>query len=148
VRRALRRRPEPPARAAQIDGLVLSGLSELALGALTGWPYALAIADPARARALGIRSTARMRQWHLDLIALGGLTVLAGTALPGMPARVRWPLGVGAWTNAMAFGVLVVAPDAKDHAAYRAGVAGSFVATSTGFVGMALEGFKRCRAAR
>jgi hypothetical protein len=44
--------------------------------------------------------------------------------------------------------VLVAAPDAKDHPAYRAGVAGSFVATSTGFVGMAVEGFKRRRTAR
>ena len=68
-----------------------------------------------------------MRQWHLDLIALGGLTVLAGTALPELPARVKWPLGVGAWTNAMSFGVLVAAPDAKDHPVYRAGVVGSFV---------------------
>jgi hypothetical protein len=133
------------ASAPAIDGLVVSGLTELALGALTGWPYALAIADPQRAKALGIRSTARMRQWHLDLIALGGLTVLAGTALPGMPARVRWPLGVGAWTNAMSFGVLVVAPELKDHRAYRVGVIGSFVATSTGFVGMASEGLKRWR---
>ncbi|HEY1449963.1 MAG TPA: hypothetical protein VGF47_03355 [Solirubrobacteraceae bacterium] len=131
-----------------IDGLVVSGLAELALGALTGWPYALAIADPQRAKALGIRSTARMRQWHLDLIALGGLTVLAGTALPGMPARVRWPLGVGAWTNAMSFGVLVVDPELKDHPAYRAGVIGSFIATSTGFAGMAGEGLKRWRGGR
>jgi hypothetical protein len=138
------RRTQPP----PIDGLVLSGLAELALGALTGWPYAIAIADPARARSLGIRSTARMRQWHLDLIALGGLTVLAGTAMPQMPARVKWPLGIGAWTNAMSFGVLVAAPDAKDHPVYRAGVVGSFVATSTGFVGMAAEGFRRRRRRR
>jgi len=122
-----------PQRGPEIDGLVLSGLAELALGALTGWPYALAIADPARARSLGIRSTARMRQWHLDLIALGGLTVLAGTALPDMPARVKWPLGIGAWTNAMSFGVLVAAPDAQDHPVYRAGVIGSFIAASSGF---------------
>lgn len=138
------RRDRPPA----IDGLVLSGLTELALGALTGWPYAIAIADPARARALGIRSTARMRQWHLDLIALGGLSVLAGTAMPGMPSRVRWPLGVGAWTNAMSFGVLVVAPEAKDNPVYRVGVVGSFIATSTGFVGMAVEGLRRHRRGR
>lgn len=141
-------RREAPSRRTAPDGLVVSGLAELALGALTGWPYALAIADPQRAKGLGIRSTARMRQWHLDLIALGGLTVLAGTALPGMPARVRWPLGVGAWTNAMSFGVLVIAPDAKDHPVYRAGVIGSFVTTSTGFLGMAGEGVKRWRAAR
>jgi hypothetical protein len=137
----LSRRAQPRA----VDGLVVSGLAELALGAVTGWPYALAIADPARAKALGIRSTARMRQWHLDLIALGGLTVLAGTALPGLPARVRWPLGVGAWTNAMSFGVLVLAPDAKDHPLYRAGVVGSFISTSTGFVGLLSEGVKRWR---
>jgi len=139
------RKSQARAHGGALDGLVVSGLAELALGALTGWPYALAIANPARARALGIRSTARMRQWHLDLIALGGLTVLAGTALPDMPARVKWPLGVGAWTNAMSFGVLVVAPQAKDHPAYRAGVLGSFVATSTGFVGMAGEGVRRWR---
>lgn len=136
-----RRRAEPP----PVDGLVLSGLAELALGALTGWPYAIAIADPDRAKSLGIRSRPRMRQWHLDLIALGGLTVLAGTAMPGLPGRVAWPLGVGAWTNAMAFGVLTAWPDLEDHPAYRAGVIGSFAATSTGFVGLAAEGVRRWR---
>jgi hypothetical protein len=141
-------RSKAPAPGATIDGLVLSGLAELALGALTGWPYALAISDPQRAKALGIRSTARMRQWHLDLIALGGLTVLAGTAMPGLPARVKWPLGVGAWTNAMSFGVLVAAPQLRDHPVYRAGVLGSFVTTSTGFLGMAGEGLARWRAGR
>ena len=140
TRRRRRRRAQPP-----VDGLVVSGLAELALGALTGWPYAIAIADPERARALGIRSRPRMRQWHLDLIALGGLTVLAGTAMPGLPNRVAWPLGVGAWTNAMAFGVLTAWPDLEDHPAYRAGVVGSFVATSAGFVGLAAEGMRRRR---
>jgi hypothetical protein len=133
--------PEAPA----IDGLVVSGLAELALGALTGWPYALAIADPERARSLGIRSRPRMRQWHLDLIALGGLTVLAGTAMPGLPRRVAWPLGVGAWTNAMSFGVLTAWPHLESHPGYRAGVIGSFVATSAGFVGLAAEGARRRR---
>lgn len=90
------------------DAVVLSGLIELAAGALTGWPYALAITDPDRVRKLGIRSTARLRQWHLDLIALGALTVLAGTAVPQLPRRVAWPLAIGAWTNANAFGVLGV----------------------------------------
>ncbi len=133
-------------RAPRVDGLVVSGLSEVALGALTGWPYALAIADPDRAKALGIRSTPRMRQWHLDLIALGGLTALAGTAVPDLPPAVAWPLGIGAWTNAMAFGVLTVRPDLHDDALYRGGVIGSFLATSTGFVGLAVEGFRRWRA--
>jgi len=129
----------------EVSGLMVSGLTELALGALTGWPYALAISDPERARRIGIRSTARMRQWHLDLIALGGLTVLAATALPDLPRRVALPLGTGAWTNAMAFGVLTVVPEAKDHPVYRGAVVGSFVATSAGFVGLAREGLRRRR---
>jgi hypothetical protein len=132
------RRKERP-----VNGLMVSGLSELALGALTGWPYALAIADPERAKKAGIRSTARLRQWHLDLIALGGLTTMAGAAFPDLPGRVAWPLGVGAWTNAMAFGVLMVRPEARDTTAYRTAVIGSFVATSSGFTGLAVEGWRR-----
>ena len=49
------------------EALILSGLAELAAGALTGGPCALAILERERARKLGIRSTARLRQWHLDL---------------------------------------------------------------------------------
>lgn len=117
--------------------MLAAGATEVALGALTGWPYALAIADQERARALGIRSIHRLRQWHLDLIALGGLTVLAAAAVPDLPRRVAVPLTVGAWTNANAFGVLVVRPELHDDPVYRAGVLASFVATSLGFVGLA-----------
>lgn len=131
-----------------VDGLVVSGLAELALGALTGWAYALSITAPERAAAVGIRSRHRMRQWHLDLIALGGLTVLAGTALPGLPRRVAWPLGIGAWTNAMAFGVLTVRPALEQHPVYKAGVGASFVSASLGFVGLAVEGARRWRLGR
>lgn len=123
--------------------LLASGFTEVALGALTGWPYALAIADPDRARSVGIRSTARMRQWHLDLIALGGLTALAATAVPDLPRRVAYPLAIGAWTNANAFGVLVVRPDVKDHPLYRAGVGGSFAVTTWGFAGLAAVAARR-----
>lgn len=112
------------------ETLVLSGLTEIALGALTGWPYSLAIADPERARAMGIRSTARLRQWHLDLIALGALAVLVGTAVPDLPRKIAWPLAIGCWTNANSFGVLVVKPEAQKHPAYRAAVVASFTAVS------------------
>jgi hypothetical protein len=124
-------------RSATNETLVLSGLAEIALGALTGWPYSLAIADPERARGLGIRSPARLRQWHLDLIALGALAVLVGTAVPDLPRKVAWPLAIGCWTNASSFGVLVVRPDAKDHPAYRAAVVASFTAVSWSCVSLA-----------
>ena len=121
------------------DAMKVAGLTEIALGAATGWPFALAIAHPDRARALGLRSTARLRQWHLDLVALGGLTVLAAVAVPDLPRRIALPLVLGAWTNANAFGILAFRPGAQHHPVYRTAVAGSFAATSWGFIGLAVH---------
>ena len=132
-------------RAATNDAMVISGLTEVALGAMTGWPFALAIADPERARELGIRSVPRMRQWHLDLIALGSLTVLASMAVPNLASTVAYPLMVGAWTNANAFAPLIVRPEIREHPAYRAGVVASFISTSWGFVGLARVAARRRR---
>ena len=125
------------------EALVLSGLVELAAGALTGWPFALARSDPDRVRKLGIRSTPRLRQWHLDLIALGGLSVLVGTAVPELPRRVSLPLAVGCWTNASSFGLLAFKPDAERHPAYRAAVGASFATVSWGFTSLAVVALRR-----
>ena len=125
------------------ETLILSGLTELAVGALTGWPYALAVKDEAKVRVLGIRSVARLRQWHLDLIALGSLSVLIGAAVQDLPRHIAWPLGVSAWTNANAFGVLTVRPDFKEHPLYQASVSGSFAAMSWSCVALAVHAFRR-----
>ena len=127
------------------QAMLAAGFTEVAFGALTGWPYALAIDDPEKAKRLGIRSNHRMRQWHLDLISLGGLTVLAATAVPNLPRSVAIPLTVGAWTNANAFGVLVFRPELKDHPAYKAAAVGSFAVTSAGFVGLARAAWRAAR---
>lgn len=127
------------------EAVVLSGLTELALGALTGWPYALAISDPEAIRKLGVRSTPRLRQWHLDLIALGSLSVLVGTAVPDLPRRIGYPLAVGCWTNASSFMVLTFRPEATDHPVYRAGVTASFTAVSWAFTSLAALAFRRRR---
>lgn len=123
--------------------LVLSGIVELAVGALTGWPYALAVSEPDRIGALGIRSVPRLRQWHLDLIALGGLSLLVGSAVPDLPRRVAWPLAAGAWTNANAFGVLAFRPEWKDSPAYKAATVGSFAAVTWGYTGLAVVATRR-----
>jgi len=130
------------------SALVVSGLVEVATGAMAGWPYTLVRQQPETARRLGIKSGARIRQWHLDLAMLGGLTVAVGTAVPDAPKWASVPLGVGAWTNAMAFLPLAFAPEVDRHPVYRTLAGASFVATSTGFVGMALTGLRRRRAAR
>jgi hypothetical protein len=137
-------RPSPAPSA-----LVVSGLLEVAAGALAGWPYTVVRQDPEAARRLlGIKSAARVRQWHLDLAMLGGLTVAVGTAVPDAPRWASVPLGIGAWTNAMAFLPLAFKPDVDRHPAYRALAGASFVATSTGFAGMALVGARRRLRAR
>jgi hypothetical protein len=128
-----------------MDGLVVAGLTELALGALTGWPMALAVSRPDDLHRIGIRSGARLRQWHLDLIMLGSLTAAAPRLVPDPPRKVALPLAVGAWTNANAFGVLAFRPELKDHPVYKAAIVGSFVATSWGFTGLAATAWKRWR---
>jgi len=127
------------------ETLILSGLTELATGALTGWPYALAISDADKLRKLGIRSAPRLRQWHLDLIALGSLSVLIGTAVPDLPRRIAWPLTIGAWTNANAFGVLAIRPDLKDHPIYKTAVVGSFATVTWGCSALATLAARRTR---
>lgn len=126
--------------------LLRSGLLEVALGAVTGWPFALAIDDPERAKRLGIRSPARLRQWHLDLIMLGGLTALAASSVPSIPKGVAAPLLAGSWTNANLFGVLVVRPDWRQRTAFKAASVASFAATTAGFVGLAATAVRRSRA--
>lgn len=131
------------ARATTNEILVLSGVIEVALGALTGWPYAVAVSDREKARKLGIRSVPRLRQWHLDLVALGALTMLVGTAVPNLPRRVAWPLAVGAWTNANAFGVLAFKPHAEEHRAYRVAVGSSFATVSWSCLSLAVLAARR-----
>jgi hypothetical protein len=139
IGRRTRHRPPSPA----VNGLVVSGLTELALGALTGWPMSLAVSAPQDLERVGIRSAARLRQWHLDLIMLGGLTAASSRVVPDPPRAVAVPLAVGAWTNANAFGILAFRPELKDHALYRAGVVASFISTSWGFTGLAAVAGKR-----
>jgi hypothetical protein len=130
-------------RTPAIDGLVVSGLTELALGALTGWPMSVAVSRPEDLSKLGIRSGARLRQWHLDLILLGSLTAGASRFVPELPRKVAVPLAVGAWVNANAFGVLAFRPELKDHPVYKTGVVASFVSATWGFTGLAAVAWKR-----
>jgi hypothetical protein len=118
---------------------------ELAAGATSGWVYTLVRTQPDLAARLGIRNGARIRQWHLDLAMLGTATVASGLAAPEPPRVAATALGVGAWTNAMAFLPLAFRPDLDKHPAYRAFAGASFVLTTVGFVGMAADAVRRAR---
>ncbi len=125
--------------------LLTSGVVELAAGALSGWAYTFARTQPERAREMGIVSTARVRQWHLDLAMLGTATVALALAVPDAPRPVAAAVAAGAWGNAMFFLPLAFKPDLDQHRGYLTGVASSFAATSVGFTGMALTALARRR---
>jgi hypothetical protein len=123
--------------------LIVSGLTELAAGALSGWVYTAAVKRPDLLKAVGISSPSRIRQWHLDLGMLGAYTVVCGLAVPDAPPVVNTALAIGAWTNAMSFLPLAINEKWIDHPAYVVPVVGSFIATSVGFAGMALTAWRR-----
>lgn len=131
--------------AAPPSALITSGLVELGAGALSGWVYTLVRTQPQTAERLGIRNGARIRQWHLDMAMLGTATIACGLAVPDAPRPVRTALGIGAWTNAMAFLPLAFDPDLDRHPAFIAAATASFAATSVGFAGMALSALRRRR---
>lgn len=128
--------------------LLTSGLVELAAGALSGWVYTFARTQPEKAREVGIVSGGRIRQWHLDLAMLGTATIACATAVPDAPRPVAAALGVGAWTNAMAFLPLAFRPDLDQGLPFKAAAALSFTATSAGFTGMAGTALARRRRRR
>lgn len=130
------------------SGVVTSGVVELAAGALSGWVFAAVRYDSDGARKLRIKSPGRIRQWHLDLIALGTATVVLGLAVPEAPRTVQRTLAVGAWTNAMMFLPLAYWPEALQNPTYRKLGLASFTSTSVGFTGMAVTALRRRRAAR
>ncbi len=132
-----RRNPRTPARSA----LVVSGLAELAAGALSGWVYTAVRSGVGAGRV----KPARIRQWHLDLAMLGTATVAAGLAVPDAPKVVSTALGIGAWTNAMAFLPLAFDEELAEHPAFKAAAVASFVATSVGFTGMAISAARQRR---
>ncbi len=135
----------PDAGRAPVSPLVRSGLTELAAAALSGWVFTACRTQPDLTRRLGIRSTARIRQWHLDLAALGAASIACGLAVPDPPRTAERALRIGAWTNAMAFLPLAFRPDLDRHPAYLAAVTGSFVSTTVGFCGLALSARRRAR---
>lgn len=135
-------------RRTPVDGLVASGLAQVALGALTGIPYAVATYKPELLDRLGVRAPGRVRQLHLDLVMMGGLVTATGAALPRLPRSVAVPLAVGCWTNALAFAPPAITPSIENSPTFRAAVAASFVTTSAGWVAVAVVALRRWRASR
>jgi hypothetical protein len=131
-----------------VNGLVVSGLVQIAVGALTGFPYAAAAYKPELLAKAGVKAPGRIRQLHLDLVIMGGLVTATGIAVPRLPRAVSVPLAVGCWTNALAFAPPAVRPAIEKAPLYRALVGASFVTTTASWVavaGIALRRWSRAR---
>jgi hypothetical protein len=102
----------------QTSGLVVSGLAQVALGALTGIPYAIATYKPELLSTLRVRAPHRVRQLHLDLVMMGGLVTATGAAVPRIPRVVAVALAVGCWTNALAFAPPAIKPSIENAPAF------------------------------
>jgi len=115
-----------------------SGMTELAVGALLGWPYSLAVSSPTKAARLGVRSADRLRQAHLDFVLMGALSVLDSFAVPGVPGQVAGLAVAGTWLNPGVFLVLAARPNAAERAGFRAAIGGSFAAATAARVAAAV----------
>jgi len=131
-----------------INGLVVSGLVQIAAGALIGFPYAAAVYKPELLAKTGVKAPGRIRQLHLDLIIMGGLVTATGIAMPRLPRSISVPLAVGCWTNALAFAPPAVRPNIEKAPLYRALVAASFVTTTASWVAVAGVAMRRWAKAR
>jgi hypothetical protein len=129
-----------------VSGLVVSGLAQVAVGALAGIPYAIATYKPHLLSNLGVQAPHRVRQLHLDLVMMGGLVAVTGAAVPRIPRVVAVALAVGCWTNALAFAPPAITPSIENSPASRALVAASFVTTSASWLAVATIAARRWRA--
>lgn len=116
--------------------MVAAGTSQIAFGALTGWPLAALIADPRLQKRFGIVDPIRLRQAHLDIIIMGGLVTAAGAA-GGAPAWARRAAVVGAYTNSALFLPMAFEPEAPKRRWFQLASVISFTITSAGWVGIA-----------
>jgi hypothetical protein len=131
------------------SALVVSGLIELAVGVLSGWVYAAVVEQPTTMRRVGVREPNRIRQWHLELMMAGAFNVVCGLAVPDAGRGTTMALAIGSWINPNAFLPLAFNPRLdKSRPAYAVPAVGGLVATTIGYVGIAVAAERSRRIAR
>lgn len=116
--------------------MVSAGVTQVAVGAVSGWGLAALVGIPGLRERLGVVEPVRLRQAHLDVIIMGGLVTAAGM-VDGAPSWARRAVKVGAWTNPLLFVPLAFKPAAAGSRSYAAASAASFTVTCAGWVGVA-----------
>jgi hypothetical protein len=118
------------------EKLVSSGVTQVAIGAASGWGLAALVGQPALRERLGVVDVVRLRQAHLDVLIMGGLLTAAGS-VPDVPDWARRAAVVGGWTNPLLFVPLAFKKDAFSSTPYVLASAASFTVTCAGWFGIA-----------
>lgn len=127
--------------------LVAAGATQVAIGALSGWPLAAVVGLPGAAARLGVRDVHRLRQAHLDVLIMGGLVTAAGL-VDDVPPWAGLAVRVGAWTNPLLFVPLAFRPDGVRSPIYKVASVASFTVTCAGWVGVAAAARRAARRTR
>ncbi len=124
--------------------MVAAGVTQVAVGAMSGWGLAALVGVPGLGERLGVVDPVRLRQAHLDVLIMGGLVTAAGL-VDDAPSWAKRATKVGAWTNPLLFVPLAFRPDAARSKMYTAASATSFTVTCAGWVGLALTARRAAR---
>lgn len=116
--------------------MVAAGVTQVAVGAMSGWGLAALVGIPGLSERLGVVEPVRLRQAHLDVLIMGGLVTAAGL-VDGAPTWSKRAVKVGAWTNPLLFAPLAFKPTAASSKLYTAASAASFTVTCAGWIGLA-----------
>jgi hypothetical protein len=100
--------------------LVKLGISELAVGVLSGWAMVAMVERPEALKSIGVRQLARIRQTHLDLLMQGTILAAIGAAVSSVPNWIGILLVIGAYLAPLGLGVLAFRPELqKGSVVYR-----------------------------
>lgn len=120
------------------DVLLAAGVLQLASAALLGWVLALQRAQPETLKKFGLKAPRRIMQLHLDQVMMGVILLSVGVAFPEIPDWIALFLLVGTTLNPLLFLPLAFWPKLDDGLPFRIVTVGSFIATSVGFVSLAV----------
>ena len=81
--------------------LITSGLIQVTLAVLIGWPLAMLYSGMEKVGPL--RHAKRLLQYHLDNVFMGILQMVIATVFPAIPVGAAILLLIGSWTNPFPF---------------------------------------------
>jgi hydroxylaminobenzene mutase len=119
--------------------LVKIGLLELTVAALSGWVMVLRTQEPGRLHRWGVRHLRRIRQTHMNWLLMGIILVAVGLAVQPIPTWIAVLITTGALIQPLGFVPLAFNADVAATRTYSTILGITFIGTSIGWVGLAVE---------